>query len=1215
MASSTASPALTAPLSAQWHVGHAVTAPKRCCTAYRHRYVVFAATDNAVAVVDVASTHSTTCSAEARWRAQMRVFSLSAAEEEIAFVCGHPERDVVCVGTQRHGLYVTSLSQPVFADSSKLPRSVTGDATFGATFLFTEGANYFAFSSLLHSRPSDPTPYRLSLWCLDTRALLWRGAMAPLESMCSLSYDLSFAACQDGKVCLFTVQAHNHNSSAKAAAGPSSTVGEEGSSGGRSHNERNRLIVLSRNCSAVEELLGAHYVHCIASPAEGEDSYLALTTNGFLVAFHATSGSVTRWMDCKVPVATGLCVYAGGSLVLTGELARFFQVGSWEFQGKVKLELPAGLASHGSVDGEGGTAADVFTSAVAADSNTLILFHRSGAMSFHTVELRAGTQRRSLHRAAFFPNLFSMCTRHSRSGVFVKDTASLQWLVVSASLWCWWTPRHLLFLSSASGALVAAYAVNSTCATLHPASGAIILFDTQRRALVAYSRTPTSPVAEVGVLACATAGKADEEEAIVSLASSPTGESFYALVSLPKGALPPRLRRYRCGWGTVGKGELSEKSFYMDCMKTPDSVGNGCDVVSTAESGAAMSVSLPAGTHTILVQTSGYAPLTTPRAAGASSAFAAEGDRLVAVQQNTIVSVGLSGPRERASAPAYTHPDTIQRVLPCRGGLLILASSSCTFVQWKGSSSFRWAAKPLFSSAPGGKKGGPAAVRAVAAAVAARRADVAVVCVDRAVTVWQLSDSPRLLTSCTVGSAAALMMADVEEPARRICFYALGAAGVDAYQRDSLDLSFSAPITDVVLGSPATSLKVEEKKAEAKPSRPAMTSPTPRVATAVPPLPLPSKASPASPAAAAAAEPSTTFTRRIARTPRNLASTLTNRSKTLAETRRQRRTVSAGAPSSRQLSERFDELTGFYARQKQENQGNEHPRTPRPGGVKNQSQRQLHADGTQLVPTAMKPARPPSGDKGSNSLPAPATAPRAAQATVSESAVMSVSAVDVSALTVDSQVLRSAVTAAVASAAANTQGQEGGEGCIDVPATTGGDRTTPSSSSPLQWFDSPPQRGDLRRGPVGAPTRADDAVLRSSASTLTKSPAPSLGLSADREPQRVAPEPSSPPQVQLYSADALKRQQQWQPQPHQQSAEASDCNSFISEHFTMQARHLRESLLHIKELLEQSEMAESSAEVSVVPSDEADLDELASLLTTVAAQLHQRQVRRSAGGA
>lgn len=1246
-----------APLSAQWHAGHAVTTPQHYCTAYRHRYVVYAATPNAVAVVDVSSRPAAAADlpAEVRWRQQMRICALSDAAQEIAFVCGHPERDVVCVGTTQHGLYVTSLSHPLFSEASKLPRNVTGDATFSATFLFTEEANYLAFSSLLGSRPSDPTPYRLSLWCMDTQTLLWRGAMAPLTSMCSVAFDLSFAACQAGRVCLFTVQSNtaaninnhhdNSNNTEGGAAGPSPISSKP-------HSERNRLMVLSRLCSAVEELQDAHYTCCVASPAQGEDTYLALTSGGFLVAFQATSGSVTRWMDCKVPAATALCIFAEGSLVLTGELSRLFQVGTWEFQGKIKLDLPSGVVDAVPLP-------DVFTGAVPADSTTLLLFYRSGRLSFHSVEPKAGTHRLSLHRTSFFSGLL---LHNGGAGV-----EAAQWLVLSSSLWCWWTPQSLTFVSAVSGGLVAAFAVSSSCVTLHPASGTVIVYDTQRHALVAYGRTP---VAEVGVLCCATGARpgSETQEEITSLASSATGESLYALVSLPKSALPPRLRRYRCGWSTVKTGEVSEKGFYLDCMKSPDSVGNGSAAVVAAAS-AATSVSLPAGTHTLLVHA------------------AAEGDRVVAVQRSSVVSVGLSGHRERAAAPTYTHFELIQRVLPCRGGLLVLGAASCAYVQWKGATSFRWAARPLpglvFVGGAGrtkkaeSKKKEPSSAPdtrcgavAVLAAVATRRSDVAAVCVGRALTVWQLSDSPRLLASASIGTTATLMVADVVESTRRVYVSAVGAAGIDAYELGPVELSLPAANTEALALSPDTPVKQDEppSRTETKASRPGLSPPTPRTAASattatailngVSPLPLPSKTTPPPPAAAQAGSkntklPASATTRAFARTPRSLTNNIATTS--LAEARRQRRTASARVPSSRQLSERFDELTGFYAKQKQEHQGNEHPRTPRLGGTTTrqsppQPQRQRSTDKPLAPSAARSPHTPTAGKKSDDSIEfSPSSTPRdngAKKAANTEkiyvdgcgddgspvlsaptqplppTAASAVSAIDVSALTVDSQVLRSAVTAATAAVAASDSigndncphaqredGENDGMGgvCGAIPAPTS------AHASSLPWSDSPPQRGDPRRDPAAAvgggaytPACADDVVLRSSASAAAPS--------STEPPSQPVPHQTSPPQVQLRHTEASQQQQQEEEQPRLSTA-VRDSNSFASEEFTVQARQLRASLLHIKELLEQSETTESSVDGSLALTTEADLDELATLLTTVAAQLHQRQGRRSAESA
>jgi hypothetical protein len=1267
MTSAAAAASSTPPtlLSAQWHAGHAVTDPARCCTAYRHRYVVYAATDNAVAIVDVtassssggglssspSSSPSNSLAVEARWRSQLRVFSLAAAEESIAFVCGHPERDVVCVGTRQHGLYVTSLSNPVFAESSKLPRTVTGDATFSATFLFTEEANYLAFSSLLYSRPSDPRPYRLSLWCLDTRGLLWRGAMAPLTSMCSFSLDLSFVACQAGKVCLFTVQSgctSSNNISADGAG--SSAIAGEGSS--KSHHDRSRLVVLSRYCSAVEELQDASYTCCIASPAEGEDSCIALTTKGFLVAFHATSGSVTRWMDCKVPAAAGLSVFGdGSSLVLTGELARLFQLSSWEFQGKIRLDPPSGVVterggSNGDRSGdkgtgEGGASLNVFTSAVAADSGTLVFFCSSGAMSFYAVEPKAATHRLSLHRTSYYHNLLSLSSIDGKSAA--KNTHTPKWLVVSSALWCWWTPQSLLFVSATTGALIAAYVVSSTCVTLHPASGAVIVYDTRRHALVAYGRTQASPVCEVGALSCASAAEAKKaegegQEEIISLASSATGESIYALVAPPKSALPPRLRRYRCGWGVIKKGDVSEKGFYMDGMRFSDCVGKGAGAVvapaGDGPAGAATSLPLPSGTHSLLVHAGGGVD-------AASSAAADGGDRVVAVQRSSLSSVALSAHHERSAAPAYTHPDVIQRVLPCRGGLLVVGAVSCAFVQWTGNgTAFHWVSRPL--SLPGthtGKTrggasssgGGGAAV--AAAAVSTRRPDVAALCVKGSVSLWQLSESPRLLTTAAVGgegsAAVTLMVIDVEVSTKRVQLWTMGTAGVDAYQLGPVELnpltssSASSPVVvaaaahvDVAApAAPVTPVQVVDKHSntERKTGRPALsTSPTPRAAapttkaaaTGALSLPLPSKVTPPPPAAAA-------FTaRQAARTPRSLTSTVTasSTSRTLSEARRQRRTASARAPSSRQLSERFDELTGFYARQKQEKQSSEHPRTPRIGAAAAAGRHaQTASSGTATARSAtsspekeeddVHPTRsnifrkegegedlgtplpqssppPQQSALGHTSAPAVAVMTTTTATGPAVPAGVSTSVVDVSALTVDSATLRSAV--ATATGAPNALGQQQREGWED--------RET--DASPLPWSDSPPQRGQPRlHVPVSAtPPRVDDAVLRSSGSTFAT------------PPERVPP--PSPPQVQL-----------------RRSAEGvSGSSSFTSSEFTVQARQLRESLLHLQTLLEQSEMAESKAasDVSLALADQADLDELASLLMTVAAQLHRRQVRKSA---
>lgn len=1114
------------PLLPRWHVGHAVTSPKRCCTAYRGRYVVYAATDASIAIVDVTAQRPTSITAEAAWRDAMRVVPLSSADEVISFVCGHPERDVLCVGTRQHGLYITSLSQPTLTASAKLPRSVTGDVTYGAAFLFTEEANYLAFSSLLLSRPSEPAPCRLSLWCLDTAVLLWRGAMAPLESMCAFPFDLSFAACEGGRVCLFTVQSSSSHG-ADASEGPSPPPAPAAAAaaagpgdGGRPQGERQRLVVLSRLCGTVDELREAHYTCCLASPAAGEDTYLALTNQGFLVALHATSGSVTRWMDCKVPAAAGLCLFADRSLVLTGELTRLFEVDSWEFQGKIKSEpsTTRALARHDAAE----TLDDVFTSAVAADRNTLLLFYRSGAVSFHSVEAKTGTHRLGLHRSCLLPAPLK--------GGGSSGAEAAEWLQVSSSLWCWWTPHALMFVTAPGGSLVAVFAVHSSCIALHPASGVVVFYDVRRRALVAYGRTATAPMAEVGVLSYASAAaaadggstsgsSAESLECVTSLACSAAGESLYALVSVPDGAvvspsLPPRLRRFRCGWGAVPAGEAAERGFYLEAMPLADGSSSG-------GAAAASTLALPAGTHALLVHADG--------------ASAEAGDRVVAVQHRSLTAVDLSDARERPAAQVFTHAEPLQRVVSCRGGLLLTSASGCSFLQWRPTTASAWTPRPLLrlpAAAAASQAEQPArrAAPPLCVAVAFRRPDVAVLCADRSVAVWQVGEAPRLLTTGSLRVAPSYLAADVEEATRRVQLWALDAAGVDAYQLAPVEL-VAAPAA--VLTSPLTPIKE---------------MPTP----------------PARAALAATHTPRSARARPTARTPRNLASTVAAPSKALAEARRQRRTASAGAPSSRQLSERFDELTGFYAKQKQEAQVGEHPRTPRNGA----STRPSSGAAAARTPTSDKEPTPAAATPRPSTPPPPPPHP----ASHAAAAPLSASAVDVSALTVDSQAMRSAVTAATTSA--RRQAEEGRTA-----------RSKPPGASPVPWSTSPPQRSGL---PATPPQRADDAVLRSTVSSIAG------GVVLDKEPQ---PSPTPPPQ----------------PQPG--SAETSDLSSLTSEHFTVQARQLRESLLHIKELLEQSEMAESHAELPRAAAADTDLDELASLLTTVAAQLHQRQVRRSAESA
>ncbi|KAK7196680.1 hypothetical protein NESM_000607100 [Novymonas esmeraldas] len=1118
-----------------WSTGHAVASASRCCTAYRHRYLVYAASDTSVAIVDTAAEHPSGLAVEARWRQSMRVCLLAAPHESISVIAGHPEKDVLCIGTTQHGLYITSLTSPALTEAAKLPRSVTGDCIYGATFLFTASANYLAFSSLLPSRPADPTPHRLSLWGLDAKALLWRGAMGPLQSMCSFALHLSFAACNAGKVGLFSVQGVA-GSSGGAVAEPAAKTGE-----------RSRLVVLSRHCSAVEELRDADYTCCVASPVEGEETYLALTTGGFLVAVSGSTGSVVRWMDCKVPSATALCCVGAGRLLLTGHLARLFDAGTWEFEGKVKWQdaLASGSAAGApppppppeATAGDQTSAAPVFTCGADAGDGALVLFHAGGALSLFAVEAKAHTQRLNLQRVCVFapPPL-------GPAGV-------AQVWSLSAVVGCWWTPQAVLFTAPPGGALLSAHCGAMTCATLHPPSGVVIAFDVARHALVAFGRGAAAAAAcEVGSIG------AEADESVVDLASSPAGDVVYALVAPAAAATAPaggsaaalRLRRYRCGWAQTASGNGGGGN------------GGGARVLQLERLKSSAVATVPAGTTALAVFTS------------SDASSAADADHVVAVQRSSLVALASgSAPRDRAapvpavvmsSLPTYTHADVIERVVPCRDGLLVAGVATTAYVQLKAGS--RWVMRSLAEAPPpslskrrNGSDGDGAPSTHVAAAAVRHRPDTVVVCRGSRLSAWQLGgDSPTLVATCTVAAVARALCCAEAHGSPELRVWVLGSAGLDEY---ALEL----PQRPAALRNGAEKL-LPPPRAVAEDTKPA---------AAASPSPTPARVAP-TPAAAVQQQQQQQQRqqqqqqqRRTARTPRVVAPTAT----ASAEQRRQRRTVSAGAPSSRELNDRFDELTGFYARQRRDNQSSEHARTPRSVGPSRRVQ----------APTADSTAAPPHTPRDP-----PVEAPTRRAGTASVAA----SAVDVSALTIDSPPLLRA-GAAAASLVASPVGlaDDSDLASVDTVSRSGGALSVKLEKGavpgPTAWRSSPPLRRDVQRG-AGRQlvTEAEDAVLRSSTSNNGRAATPPLLSVSEKRGAEVRGVTDT----------------------------ASTATSATTQ-FTAQARQLRESLLHLQELLERSSFAETASDVSLAAAEEASVQGLPALLTTVAVQLQMRQGRRS----
>ncbi|GET87006.1 hypothetical protein, conserved [Leishmania tarentolae] len=1118
-----ASPSPSPVVLPTWRVGHTVTSSCRCCTAYRGRYVVYAATDSSIALVDVLAEHPGSLPAEARWRSSMRLSILASPDECISFVVGHPEKDVFCVGTTHHGLYVTSLTNPVLSEATKLPRTVTGDCTYGATFLFTDDANYLAFSSLLHSRPHDQMPHRLSLWSIDTKALLWRGAMGPLQSMCSLPFDLSFAACSAGKIGLFSVQ----------LASPSALGSGEAPADGQAskQRERNRLMVLSRHCSSVEELYDAEYTCCVASPVEGEETYLALTSSGFLVAFNGTTGSVVRWMDCKVSSPTALCCVGKESLMLTGSVTRLFQAETWEFQGKVKWQDVLGAVSSASGEEAGlakevhedsaapASSSNIFTNGASAGNGVLALFHKGGAFSFYSMEPKEGTQRMSLRRTSIF------------TLPVLESAAPAEVWYMNSALCCWWTSQALMFLSPPGCTLVTAFGNRSTCATLHPATGAVVLFDTARHALIAYGRAPGTP-AELG------SATMSADENVLSLTSSPTGDIVYALVMSAAGGAASespglQLRCYRCCWAQVRKDDsgVVRRTLQLEKIKISDSA------------------SVPAGTHALVVISGDDVATSRPESTST------DGDRVVAVQRTSITALSSSVDMgDRAAAlPTYMHADAIQHVVPCRRGLVVAGASTSAYVELKSAS--RWVVK-LFDESPAAhvsEKERGANVRVVATVVR-HRPDVVVICRGSRLSAWQLNgDSPLLLATVTVSTLVHAIFSAEDKENMELLVWTLGSGCYDQYTLGQLHR--------------AAPLHSNAEKLLPLPKEIAKTSSAAPSSSRAPPL------------TSLSALASTAPPRRTARTPRASAANARSASKTMSEARRQRRTVSASAPSSRELSDRFDELTGFYARQKRDSQTGEHARTPRSIGASRHSHLSIIAASEASVISSHDDSVPalshtPRGRQTESTANPPATENLAA------------SAVDVSELTVDSQVFRAGVAAA---AEAGTDDgfyvDDANQGAKNGSASTSFKK--PGTGGPSPCSDSPPQRRNAPPSSSRSLLDVEDDVRRSSTSHADVTPSffP-IHLKPEEQPSATA-------------------------RPHRDSKGSSSSSATTTEQFTVHVRHLRESLLHLKELLEHSDLLDSASNAPSAATEEAELNELPDLLTTVAAQLQLRQVRRS----
>lgn len=445
--------------------GHAVRCADQTSLGCESR-LAYAALPNVLAVVDCKGGAQDPITSAS-------YYALPNAEASISVVVAHPTEDYLCVGTGHHGLYVTTLSSPIFSDATRLPLEISGERIYQLTLLHApppspKGGSdedtavhpdiLLAISSSLKDR-KDASPHRLSLWSVQHKCLRCRVPMEPLECLCSITdVDGTFAACTGSKVYLHTVQ-HPPSPNGDALKPRNANVIPSGS------HSKGKLVMYNRLCGSVKELEGAEYVHCAYHPCTADKTFLALTTNGYLVAFDRTTGLVVRWMDCKVCPSMSVGFSPDGYVVLAGSIVRFFKADSWEFGGKIKAEVSSTVANSSFL----GTLLSSTYVATVSIRGAIVLFSRSGELSVCAVEtssVRSKLVIRSQFHFLPIPSGPPVVCGH-RSGY---------WVMWSSKGFRIYTPRvHLKrFMELAT-----------TCAAFHRPSNTLVAYDETAGELIA----------------------------------------------------------------------------------------------------------------------------------------------------------------------------------------------------------------------------------------------------------------------------------------------------------------------------------------------------------------------------------------------------------------------------------------------------------------------------------------------------------------------------------------------------------------------------------------------------------------------------------------------------------------------------------------------------------------------------------------------------------
>lgn len=307
--------------------GHYIRRHGMCSLGVRDEVLAFAVGPSTIAVAEVASLEA---NSSFPWPIeQFRYCSLpklgDGATQSITVLHLHPSADWLCVGTKQSGLYLTRASVPSLTAETQLPVGITGEYIHCVCFVSSSNQNgekeeYLVYSSTVTSRPQgDRSPYRLAVWSLRHGTEVWMGAADPLYGMCSFD-PCSFAACSsNGMVNLFSLRIKERSEEAE----------EE--------DIRSRFMLVSRTCSGTDQWAEQpQFICCAARQKRGkidDDFFLALTSNGYLVKFNKSNGSVLSWMDCKDTKASSLCV-SSNLVAISGNAVRYFDSSTWEFCGK-----------------------------------------------------------------------------------------------------------------------------------------------------------------------------------------------------------------------------------------------------------------------------------------------------------------------------------------------------------------------------------------------------------------------------------------------------------------------------------------------------------------------------------------------------------------------------------------------------------------------------------------------------------------------------------------------------------------------------------------------------------------------------------------------------------------------------------------------------------------------------------------------------------------